>query len=236
MALYPAFEKLICEKWGFVTAEPRSHAELRDGLAAKRQRVAVHHIKHMPTAHGERAPETTSESVPGRFSIIVDCLPLAAVVNGQTSLANPSLEPVFGRITRNLFAMLDRGWKPSRDIDDAIVWQPREFNKMADFLVNYTMDERKSWAKVFPERADVSPEANFLVHADGGTREGRCSAAAWCIEAVHVRGQTQARSVVLIAGTFISDPVSSFLAETIALDEAVQALDTLLSFRVRPSH
>ena len=74
------------------------------------------------------------------------------------------------------------------------------------------------------------------MHADGGTREGRCSATAWCIEAVHVRGQTQARSLVLIAGTFISDPVSSFLAEHIALDEAVQALDTLLSFRARPSH
>ena len=109
--------------------------------------------------------------MPGRFSIIVDWQPLAAVVNGQTSLANPRLEAVFGRITRNLFAMLDRVWKPSRDIDDAVAWQPREFNKIADYLVNYTMDKRILWAKVFPESAAISPEADFLVNADGGTRE-----------------------------------------------------------------
>ena len=55
---------------------------------------------------------------------------------------------------------------------------------------------------------------------DGGTRVGKCSAAAWYIEGV-VGDRT---FPVLMEGTFLCVPVSSFLAETIALESAIQKI------------
>ena len=59
MTLYPAFEKLICEKWGlFINAEPKLNTMHVDKLAANRQRLATHHMERMPVEHGGIAPET----------------------------------------------------------------------------------------------------------------------------------------------------------------------------------
>ena len=237
MALYPEFEKHICGQWELFTISEQALATATDQESrvwAKRQRTSAYPLELLPTSHGGGAPEIPWESVSGRFAFVTDCQPLSAVVNGLTVLTNGSLEPVLCRITRNIFSLLEREWKPARDIDDAVVWRPRDYNKIADYLVNHTMDERKSWAKTFPDSATLSCAANFLVHFDGGTRAGQCSAAAWCIEALTVCGQSTKRSFVIQAGTFMSDPVSSFLAETIAMDEAVQALAQILSFRARP--
>ena len=69
---------------------------------------------------------------------------------------------------------------------------------------------------------------NFVAHSDGGTRAGTCSAAPWFIEVVVSRGDVEMRFPVLMGGVFISDPVSSFLAEVLALEEAIKAIRRLV--------
>ena len=75
-------------------------------------------------------------------------------------------------------------WKPSRDIDDPVVWHKRSFNKIADYIVNHTMDAKRSWYQKFTpplEDFDLS-SSNLVMHIDGGTRIGHCSASAWYLE------------------------------------------------------
>ena len=67
-------------------------------------------------------------------------------------------------------------------------------------------------------------EANYVCHSDGGTRANSCSGAAWIIEARVVRDDERYIFPVAMAGVFLQGPVSSFLAEAIALDEAVRFL------------
>ena len=162
-----------------------------------------------------------------RMAFITDCRPLAGVLSGTTVLSNPSLAPMFERISRIIFSMFDSGWRPARDIDDVICWHRREWNVRADYLVNYTMDIRKSWFQRGRISAEDFANANILVHTDGGTRAGTCSAAAWCVEAVVRKGGCEVTIPVLLAGTFITDPISSFTAEAIALEEAVEAVRAL---------
>ena len=169
--------------------------------------------------------------------LITDCKPLAGVINGETVLSEPSLAPMFERITRNIFSMFQSDWRPARDIDDMVRWQQRAWNVRADYLVNYTMESRRSWYQSGRISTEDLANANFLVHTDGGTRAGTCSAAAWCIEAVVCKGAYAVTTTIVIAGTFISDPISSFTAESIALDEAVEAVRKLtLEIGSRPSN
>ena len=123
--------------------------------------------------------------------------------------------------------MLAKGWNPSRDIDHAVHWRPREFNKIADYLVNHTMDSKRSWPHAFPlsERSPSFKSANLLMHLDGGSRANSCSAAAWYLECV----AGQVRFPVAMARMFMQRPISSFEAEAIGLDEAVEALARYLS-------
>jgi len=159
------------------------------------------------------------------------------VVNGETVLSDLSLAPMFERITRNIFGMFESEWRPARDIDDMVCWQQRSWNVRADYLVNYTMESRRSWFQSGHITTEDLANANLLVPTDGGTRAGTCSAAAWCIEAVVCRGGFAVTIPILIAGTFISDPISSFTAESIALDEAVEAVRKLtLEICSRPSN
>ena len=65
-------------------------------------------------------------------------------------------------------------------------------------------------------------EANFICHSDGGTRGEDCSSARWFLEAVVVRDGLRYTFPVALHGQYFEEPISSFLAEAIALDEAVE--------------
>ena len=131
------------------------------------------------------------------------------------------MEPAFTRISNNLFELLEHGWKPAGSTDDPVRWHKRDFNKIADYLVNHTMDEGRSWYQSF---ATASPDfnlgrCNLLIHFDGGTRAMKCSASAWYIEAHMVKEGMEIFLPIAMSGTYLSEPVSSFKAELIGLDE-----------------
>ena len=213
----------------------RLHPDLLLSVPKKR-RIASHPLHQPPDGRGDNAPDVQWNSVAGRILFITDCKPLAGVVNGTTALAAPSLGPVFARTTQSLFNIMEYGWRPAQDADDMVLWHRRDWNIRADYLVNHTMDERRSWYQLFPTDSLDMDQTNLLIHSDGGTRAGSCSAAAWCVEAVTRRGPMECTRLLIIAGTFISDPVSSFTAEALALEEAAQAVEELaLKIRNRPS-
>ena len=97
-------------------------------------------------------------------------------------------------------------------------WVNRSKNTVADHLCNRTMDVVKgAWRE--ERNMDIPPGCNIVVFSDGGTRE-TCSASAWLITAVlHNRG-VETYSPVVAAGIYFDDPISSFLAEAIALERA----------------
>ena len=121
--------------------------------------------------------------------------------------------------------MLEKGWSPNLEIGDPVIWQRREFNQVADHLANYTMDIKSDWYRDFgPLEIHQNEVVNYLCHSDGGTRADNCSAAAWCIEAVVTNGVLQRTVPVSMRGLFLKDPVSSFLAESLALDDVLNHL------------
>ena len=97
----------------------------------------------------------------------------------------PSLNALFERMSGYLFQLLGRSWSPPTMIEDPVVWRKREYNKIADFIVNCTMDCREDLHEdCEPPLPYDRQRVNYICHSDGGMRAGNCSAAAWYLEAV----------------------------------------------------
>ena len=122
------------------------------------------------------------------------------------------------------------GWLPAGEIGDPVIWHRRSFNIIADYITNHTMEVKRSWYQRFqPQVQDLDlRHANILVHSDGGARARQCSAAAWYVEARVEKDGSVTTFPLVMAGTFIEQPISSFKAEAIALDEAVDFITKLL--------
>ena len=138
-------------------------------------------------------------------------------------------------MTATLFNLFSEGWTSASRTADPVTWQKRDYNKVADFLANFTMDTGRSWTKeVEPPVPDFCHTmANFICHSDGGPRRGRCSAAAWVVEAVIFRDGHCLTFPVAFRGIYFDSPVSSFTAETVALDDVVSFVSRLI---LRSSH
>lgn len=111
-----------------------------------------------------------------------------------------------------------------------MIWHRRENNRIADFIVNHTMDRGSDCFHRFdaPIQNFSIHEANLLCHSDGGTRVGKCSATGWIVEAIVVRGDAKYTFPLAMAGKFLQKPISSFTVETLALDEAIDYIHKLL--------
>ena len=101
---------------------------------------------------------------------------------------------------------------------------------MADFLANYTMDSKQTWTDVFewPLAEATLDQCNLVIHSDGGTRHGRCSAAAWVVEAVLVVHGVWISELIAMGGTYFDSPISSFCAEALALEECTLLVKRIL--------
>ena len=63
----------------------------------------------------------------------------------------------------------------------------------------------------------------MVAFSDGGCRQGDCSASAWAVAIGVSTGDSWSYSLARVGGKFFLDPVNSFLAETVALEEATIA-------------
>ena len=98
------------------------------------------------------------------------------------------------------------------------------------------MDSGEDWSQVFdaPWPGFSIWNANLLCHSDRGTRAGSCSAAGWYIEAIETRDGKPHTFPVAMAGIFMAKPISSFTAETVALQEAI--LDVSVQIQTSGRH
>ena len=133
------------------------------------------------------------------------------------------MNPMFERMTSRLFDICIGDWSPMTQTSDPAIWHKREWNQIADFLVNLTMGSRQDWQHDFKPTVQNFKlnEASVIFHSDGGTRGSKCSAAAWIMEAIVTREDKQYTFPVAARGIYLPDPVSSFLAEALALDDAI---------------
>jgi len=69
---------------------------------------------------------------------------------------------------------------------------------------------------VFDRQRSGFRKAKFVWHSDGGTRRDSCSAIAWFVEVILIRGDLRHTSPVAMSANFLSSPISSFTAECIA--------------------
>ena len=93
------------------------------------------------------------------------------------------------------------------------------------------MDCKQDWQHNFkPTVQDFDVQnANLLYHSDGGTRGDTCSAAAWILEASVVKDNVRYTFPVVAGGTYLPEAVSSFLAESLALHDAIYHLSESVS-------
>ena len=124
--------------------------------------------------------------------------------------------------------MLALGWRLSTSLADPVVWARRDANIIADHLVNYTMDSQTDWTEDSRNGLNAK-DCSIVCHSDGGTRGQSCSGAAWFIEAVSCKNGRQQSDVLAMGGQFLEPAVSSFMAETIALDNAISVVFHMLT-------
>ena len=234
MKLFGEFESTICSRWGLPSFSAPSPDRPDTGFPLppeKQRRTTLHPLESLPRSHGDGAPQIKWEAEHSRVCFVVDCLPLADVMNGRTKLLTPELEPAFNRMSSYLFGLIEAGWLPPSTALDYVIWRKRCFNKIADYIVNYTMDTKRSWHQKFIDGSQgwEADEVNLVVYSDGGTRANSCSAGAWYIEAHFEKRGKPTVMPVAMAGTFLETPVSSFTAEIIGLDEAVSFVSAFTS-------
>ena len=102
---------------------------------------------------------------------------------------------------------------------DPVLWAKRDRNSVADYyLCNHIMDTLQcAWSEV--RDPDDLPKGNVVVFSDGGTRTD-CSASAWVLCVL----QNGVLVPKVAGGLFFKPPISSFAAETIALEQATEEL------------
>ena len=106
-----------------------------------------------------------------------------------------------------------------------MIWMRRNNNKVADGLADLTMDRKCSWSHEYPISLKIDA-SNILVQTDGGVREEECAAASWMVGLWDMASQQY--EPLLAGGTYLTEPVSVFMAEAIALDEATVQVKQIL--------
>ena len=94
---------------------------------------------------------------------------------------------------------------------------------LADYLANlqFALDNGKSWSRTSdrPFQGHTVKDCNLVVWSDGGTRRDKCSSSAWFAEVGHYSHARWNFRPLAMGGTYFEKPISSFVAETLALHE-----------------
>ena len=213
-----SFVNLVCEKWGLLGMKNLAVSTDVDRIepAGKTSRTTAAQLEDRPSCHGKA--EGTAVSVEwaqkhGCFLFIVDCKPLAEVINGHAHLFADELENIVDGTLSNIEYLLDSKWMPSGLRSDPIRWAPRASNVVADYLGNHSMDSCKAWQEVFD--VTLPKEYNLILHIDGGARK-TCGSAAWIVEATFLDDGVWKMLPIAMSATYCNGKVSSFTAKALA--------------------
>ena len=213
-----AFITNVCSQWKLPSPAVEISSAGAVGMIAETFLKTPKHEHAAKPSWDEAAVSCVAwESEKQRFQFFVDCLLLQKVACGHSLLLAGQLIPLFGRLLHDLCTVYEEGWALSNEVADPIVWKQREYNKLADYLCNETMDMRKSCLQEDCECGWTCQ--NIVIFSDGGVRSESVAASARYMSFATSLG-TQNTEIHFIAarGIFIEYPVSSFVAETIALE------------------
>jgi len=228
------FVDTICKEWGLPTV---NRPAVMVGDSARSESQPPKRLKtdilltDRPLSHD--SPKASSlqldwAALQDCFIFVVDCKPLADVINGHTKLQCDELRDTVEKMVSKLGDIVECNWLPSGLWTDPVRWAPRKHNIVADYLCNCSMDYQKSLHETF---SVVMPRNfNIIVHSDGGART-TCASAAWVAEITSWQAETREWQVQTLAysATYINSWVSSFTAETMALYQAVDFVSSFIS-------
>ena len=167
-----------------------------------------------------------------RLWIQVDCKGVADILNGDAQLKGTHLEPVFRRCTKSMVRLFANGWYPRRDIDNLIHWYKREYNPVADHLVNAAMDSNSDWQ--WQDDSQLSVTGSYKICVDGGLRgvpgqHMRPSALGCAVFRILPQSNDPCPKFipVFLAACLVESVSSAFQAETMALEWSLSLFESL---------
>ena len=169
------------------------------------------------------------------FKLLCDSSTVVDAINGDLPMDTEFLKPAFYRISRHLEEWSNGGIAFSGERLQPAEWRPRELNKVADALANEAMDRGESFERWHVNQKGLRGR-HILVFTDGGVRPSRAqaaaAAAAWAVVALQ---DGEPKLVMEGAVVLVYHPrMSSFVAETIAIDSALSTVAALLPFEPCP--
>ena len=197
-----------------------------DALIASSFIAADEQKKGEEKCYDMRPPDVQWSGACNRFVFVVDCQPVQKIVCGHAPLLASDCEPLFHRILNNIAHIIMSGTLPPNNHSDPVCWTKRDRNQLADYICNVTMDSCSCWREV--RQVGVPDNANVLVCSDGGSRED-CSAIGWVLGYI---GQAEKFIPFIIEGVFLLSPISSFLEEAMAIENATSELKHFLHGRL----
>ena len=202
----------IIEKWKLPKSAipiPKIKVKLAEELAKKPICVMV---------EKERGPRS--------LEVIVDCQPLAQIVNGDMKCGSSAAENVLSRTTDLVEQLIRDG----REMEaKPIEWRPRHMNQMADHMVNQALDAKTSGEKWWGRKGEPPGMKGIplTLFVDGGVRQNsRAGAAGW-----YLVGTVGPEVLEVACGSMYYGPMvlSSFMAEARALLAGLDAVKGLQS-------
>jgi len=145
MQWFPSFADKVCNAWGLpaicgMAPGATSETFQTDGPAKKQACIEKWQLSEIPYDHGQSCPQVHWEKFPRSFAFVVDCKPVADILNGRCPLKSASSGPMHERMTDRIVRMLACSWGPHVRAGDPVLWQPRKYNQIADFLANHAME------------------------------------------------------------------------------------------------
>ena len=158
---------------------------------------------------------------PRALEVVVDCQPLAQVVNGAARYAASDGERVMTRTVEILEEMVDAGTElPEVPVE----WRPRHMNQMADHMVNLALDRKACFEEWKGEqgRPPGMRGVALTLFVDGGVRQKtREGAAGWYLVGTSGDRVCEVARGGLYYGSLV---LSSYMAEARALLAGLEAV------------
>eukprot|EP00973_Karenia_brevis_P081730 11330657-Karenia_brevis.AAC.1 len=84
------------------------------------------------------------------------------------------------------------------------------------------MDVGQSWTHQWADHGLDDTPGSVICFSDGGCRWGQCAGAAWAIVVGSCSNKLWSYTLVRAGGRYFAEPVSSFVTEAVALEEAAK--------------
>ena len=160
-----------------------------------------------------------------RLWIQTDNQLLESALSGRATIDSPEFRPIFVRVCNAFQRLLYMGFLPRLNTTGFVEWDYRAYNCVADHAANVALDMGTAWVKedACSVRRARHNKANIRLSFDGALRGGRQGLAGAGI-AVYSYSEGAGRETLYMGGKLLGTLQSSFLAEALSLEWALEVL------------